>query len=55
MQIWFFCLYTLYLLFGVFTIAWFGFGYPMWLVAIIGGIWGYIVGKDAMKRFSDRQ
>lgn len=57
MEIKYFVLYVLYLLFGIFTIAYFCVDYaiPMWQTAILGGVWGWCVGKDICNRFSDRQ
>lgn len=48
-----FILYTLYVVFGCFTIMLIGyyFNLPVLISYIIGGIWGYIVAIDRTKRF----
>lgn len=53
MKVWYFILYMLYLLFGCFTLAFvmYSSGTPVWVIYLTGGIWGYIVGTDANKRF----
>lgn len=46
-------LYLLYLFFGCFTIASiiYAIGLPVWIMYLAGGIWGFIIGTDANKRF----
>ena len=54
MKVWYFVLYALYLLFGCFTLAFITYtaGAPVWVMYLAGGIWGFIVGTDANKRFN---
>lgn len=55
MKVWYFILYALYLLFGCFTLAFILEGLNVESLAIsfvLGGAWGVIVGRDAIKRFN---
>lgn len=54
MKVWYFVLYALYIFFGSFAIMFIGFylNLPVWISYLIGCVWGYIVGKDATKRFN---
>lgn len=51
MKVWYFVLYNLYLLSGCFTLA--SIVESQAILFVLGGAWGFIVGRDAISRWFD--